>query len=161
MFSHGSRFTLSLELVRVPSQGYQRWAQHSPLLGVLGRRMGQCVRKASDDPTGIRRAVLSPLPHMRVTIHPLLILMSLVPDAAQLEPLSEAGWPTGEAGPARCPHPIHTPEQLNSCLLGYIRCSAGTKTEKIHPCSLHSEILCREMKLKTQAIQSSTGKFPW
>ena len=75
--------------------------------------------------------------------------------------MNEAEWPMGEAGSGRCPHLIHTPEQLSGCFLGYIRCSAGTETEKIHPCSLHSKILCREMKLKMQAIQSFTGKFPW
>ena len=72
-----------------------------------------------------------------------------------------AGRPRPIHTPERRPRPIHTPEQLNSCLLGDMRCSAGTKTEKIHPCSLHSKILCREMKLRMQAIQSSTGKFPW
>lgn len=81
VFGHGLMFRLSLELARVPSQVHQCWAQHSPLLGVLGRQMGQCVRKASDEPTGIQRAVLlSPPLHMRVTICPLLILMSLAPD---------------------------------------------------------------------------------
>ena len=41
VFSHGSMFTLSLELARLSGQGYQCWAQHSPLLGVLGRQIGQ------------------------------------------------------------------------------------------------------------------------
>ena len=41
VFSHGSMFTLILELARVPRQGYQCWAQHSPLLGILGRQIGQ------------------------------------------------------------------------------------------------------------------------
>ena len=60
VFGHGSMFRLSLELARVPSQAYQCWAQHSPLLGVLGRQMGQCVRKASDEPTGIENGVIAP-----------------------------------------------------------------------------------------------------
>jgi len=34
--------------------------------------------------------------------------------------MSEAEWPMGEAGSGRCPHLIHTPEQLSGCLLGYI-----------------------------------------
>jgi len=84
VFSHGSMFTLILELARVPRQGYQCWAQHSPLLGILGRQIGQeGLGRAHRD---LESGVTPPL-HVRVTICPSLILMSLAPDAAHLEPL--------------------------------------------------------------------------